>query len=221
MGPLPQGLTLRQSMILGTAGFTAAQCVTAIGDRNIDPAEGEVVVTGASGGVGCLAVAILARCGFRVAAVTGKPERHEWLRKLGASTILDRTDVLDDSDRPLLKARWVAAVDTVGGKTLATLVRSVQYRGCVTACGLVGGDQLSLTVYPFILRGVSLVGIDSAKCPRKSRLEIWNKLSGNWKPEQLDALAQEITLAEVPQVMEDLLAGRAASRTIVRPTDGL
>ncbi len=219
--PLPQELTLRESMILGTAGFTAAQCVTAIVDRNIDPTGGEVVVTGASGGVGCLAVAILARCGFRVAAVTGKRERHEWLRKLGASTILDRTDVLDDSERPLLKARWVAAVDTVGGKTLAAIVRSIEHRGCVTACGLVGGDQLSLTVYPFILRGVTLVGIDSAKCPRESRLEIWGKLARDWKPEQLDGLAKEITLAEVPQVMDDLLAGRAAGRTIVRPTDGL
>jgi putative YhdH/YhfP family quinone oxidoreductase len=215
--PLPAGLSLREAMIYGTAGFTAAQCVTAIVDRGICPERGPVVVTGATGGVGSLAVAILAKLGYDVHAVTGKRERHDWLRRLGAQTILRREEVIDTTGRPLLTARWAAAVDTVGDPPLATLLRSIDHRGCVAACGLVAGAELELTVYPFILRGVVLAGIDSAKCPRPERLEMWQKLAGPWRVEQLDQIAEEITLDELPERVQRILAGRIVGRTIVVP----
>ncbi len=214
---LPAGLTLREAMIYGTAGFTAAQCVTAILERGIQPDRGAVVVTGATGGVGSVAVAILAKLGYDVDAVTGKTDHHDFLRRLGARKILARNDVLDASDRPLLAARWAAAVDTVGGKPLATILRSIDHRGCAAACGLVAGAELELTVYPFILRGVTLAGIDSAKCPRPQRLEMWQKLAGPWRIEQLDELANEITLDELPEYVEKILAGQLVGRTVVAP----
>jgi putative YhdH/YhfP family quinone oxidoreductase len=214
---LPAGLPLRDAMIYGTAGFTAAQCVTAIVERGIGPERGPVVVTGATGGVGSLAVVILAKLGYDVAAVTGKRERHDWLRQLGARTILGRDEVIDTSDRPLLSARWAAAVDTVGGRPLATILRSIDHRGCVAACGLVAGAELVLTVYPFILRGVTLAGIDSAKCPRPQRLEMWQKLAGPWRVEQLERIADEITLDELPDRVQKILAGQIVGRTIVAP----
>ncbi|MEX2091493.1 MAG: oxidoreductase [Pirellulales bacterium] len=219
--PLPSGLTLRDTMIYGTAGFTAAQCVTAIVDRGIGPERGEVVVTGATGGVGSLSVAILAKLGYQVAAVTGKLDRHDWLRELGAATILSRTDVLDETERPLLSERWAAAVDSVGGRTLATLLRATKYRGVVAACGLVGGDKFSTSVYPFLLRGVTLAGIDSAKCPRPQRLDIWQKLSGPWRVEKLNRLASEATLDELPERIRQILAGGIVGRTIVVPTSAI
>jgi acrylyl-CoA reductase (NADPH) len=215
--PLPGGLTLRETMIYGTAGFTAAQCVSAITARGIEPSRGPVVVTGSTGGVGSIAVAILAKLGYEVEAVTGKVEHHEWLRKLGARTILNRSDLADDSDRPLLRSRWAAAVDTVGGKPLATILRSTQHRGCVAACGLVAGIDIPMTVYPFILRGVMLAGIDSANCPRRERLEMWEKLAGPWNVADCDSLADEITLDELPDRIQKILAGQIAGRTLVVP----
>jgi putative YhdH/YhfP family quinone oxidoreductase len=215
--PLPAGLSVREAMIYGTAGFTAAQCVTAIVERGIPPDRGPVVVTGATGGVGSLAVAILAKLGYDVAAVSGKPEMRDWLRQLGARTVLDREEVTDTSDRPLLSTRWAAAVDTVGGQCLATILRSVDHRGCVAACGLVAGADLKLTVYPFILRGLTLAGIDSAKCPRPERLEMWRKLAGPWRIEQLEEIADEITLDDLPDRVSKILAGRNVGRTLVLP----
>ena len=215
--PLPSGLTLRETMIYGTAGFTAAQCVAAIVARGIEPGRGPVVVTGSTGGVGSIAVAILAKLGYEVEAVTGKAEHHDWLRKLGADTILNRDDVSDDSDRPLLRSHWAAGVDTVGGKPLATILRSTQHRGCVAACGLVAGTDLPTTVYPFILRGVTLAGIDSANCPRRERLEMWEKLSGPWHVAQLDSIVDEITLDELPDRIQRILAGQIVGRTVVVP----
>jgi putative YhdH/YhfP family quinone oxidoreductase len=215
---LPPGLSHREAMIYGTAGFTAAQCVTAIAQHGIEPGRGPVVVTGATGGVGCLAVAILAKLGYDVAAVTGKRDQHDWLRRLGAGTILGREDVIDESDRPLLGSRWAAAVDTVGGKPLETILRSMQHRGCAAACGLVAGADINLTVYPFILRGVTLAGIDSAKCPRPQRLEMWQNLAGPWRIDRLHELANEVTLDELPDSIEKILSGQMAGRTIVAPT---
>lgn len=215
--PLPAGLTLRESMIYGTAGFTAAQCVTAIVERGIKPERGPVVVTGATGGVGSLSVAILAKLGYEVAAVTGKPGERSWLHRLGAAKILDRHEVLDASDRPILGARWAAAVDTVGGKPLATIVRSLDHRGCVAACGLVAGTDVPLTVYPFILRGVTLAGIDSAKCPRPQRMEIWQKLSGPWRLDLLDDVAEMTTLDTLPKSIAEILAGEIVGRMLVVP----
>jgi len=215
--PLPAGLKLRDAMSYGTAGFTAAQCVTAIVERGIRPERGPVVVTGATGGVGSLAVAILAKLGYEVAAITGKATQHNWLRRLGAAKIYGRKEVTDTTDRPLLSARWAAAVDTVGGVPLATIVRATQHRGCVTACGLVAGTNVPLTVFPFILRGVTLSGIDSAKCPRPQRLEMWQKLAGPWRVEHLDELTEVITLDDLAKRVEEMLAGELVGRTLVVP----
>jgi putative YhdH/YhfP family quinone oxidoreductase len=214
---LPGGLDTREAMIYGTAGFTAAQCVTAIVERGIEPNRGPVVVTGATGGVGSISVAILAKLGYDVAAVTGKRDRHEWLKRLGARLVLDRSELSPSDDRPLLAARWAAAVDTVGGRPLAAILRSMHHRGCAAACGLVAGPELSLTVYPFILRGVTLAGIDSAKCPRPQRLQMWQKLAGSWRVEQLESLAQEATLDELPERVRMILAGQITGRTLILP----
>lgn len=218
--PLPPTLTPKQAMTYGTAGFTAAQCVMAIQLRDIGPERGEVVVTGASGGVGSVAIAILAKLGYRVVAVSGKPEQADLLKQLGADRVIPRQDLDDRSDAPLLNAKWAAAVDTVGGNTLATIIRSLDHRGCVAACGLVGGAELPLTVYPFILRGVTLFGIDSAKCPREPRLEVWKKLAGEWDvSDQLAPLAREVTLSQVPHEVELMLAGKNHGRILVRPVE--
>lgn len=219
--PLPHGLTLRESMIYGTAGFTAAQCVAAIVAHGVEPTRGPVVVTGATGGVGSISVAILAKLGYQVEAVTGKLEHHDWLRKLGAQSIIDRNDVIDETDRSLLAARWAAAVDSVGGNPLATILRSTGHRGCVSACGLVAGVDIHLTVHPFILRGVTLAGIDSAKCPRPERLDIWQKLAGPWRISHLDEIADEITLDELPDRIQKILAGKIVGRTIVTPRSAM
>ncbi len=217
--PLPDGLSLRESMIYGTAGFTAAQSVQAILDHEIDTSRGPVVVTGASGGVGCMAVALLAKLGYEVVAVSGKESAHDLLRELGAVEILPRDKVVDKSDGPLLGSRWSAAVDTVGGATLATLIRSTMHRGCVTACGLVGGHELPLTVYPFILRGVTLVGIDSEKCPMPERLAIWSRLAGEWKLDRLESMVSStVNLTGLDKPIEAILAGRICGRTLVEPT---
>ncbi len=218
--PLPEGLSIDEAMTLGTAGFTATQCVAAIDRHGVEPGDGDVVVTGATGGVGTLAVAILSKLGYRITAVTGKADRHEMLRGLGAAEVVGREEVDDRSDRPLLGERWAAAVDTVGGNTLATIVRSTRHRGCVTACGLVGGDALPLSVYPFILRGVALMGIDSAKCPRGPREYVWRQLSGPWKPDGLDGLRREADFSSLPGEVEAMLAGGALGRLVVRPTTG-
>ena len=218
--PLPETLTPREAMIYGTAGFTAAQCVHAIQHHGIEPDRGEVVVTGATGGVGSVAIALLANLGYTVVAVTGKPEYADLLMELGAERIIGREEVDDQSDKQLLPSQWAAAVDTVGGNTLATLLRSTSYRGCVAACGLVGGDELPLTVYPFILRGVTLSGIDSAKCPRGPRLEAWNLLSGAWNVvEKLEPLAREVTLSQVSTEVDAMLAGKNHGRILVRPQE--
>lgn len=214
--PRPAPLSLQECMIYGTAGFTAGLCVAEFERHEVSPAAGDVVVTGASGGVGSLAVAILARLGYRVTAVTGKTAAHELLRRLGAAEIVGREALQDSGDRPLLKAQWAAAVDTVGGDVLAAIIRSTGPRGCVAACGLVGGDQLNLTVYPFILRGVTLAGINSVDTPMPQRRMIWEKLAGPWRPAGLDELATEIDLDQVAEYAARLKAGQAIGRTVVR-----
>jgi putative YhdH/YhfP family quinone oxidoreductase len=205
-------------MIFGTAGFTAALSVDALQAHGITPERGDVVVTGASGGVGCLAVAILAHLGYRVVAVTGKPEAAELLvGRLGASRTISREEATDSSNKPLLATRWVGAIDTVGGNMLATVLRSTDRSGCVAACGLVGGADLAITVYPFILRGVTLAGIDSAECPGSKRLAMWSKLAGPWKPPNLEAVVQQVTLDGLSARIVDILAGRILGRVLVQP----
>ena len=216
--PLPAGLSLEESMILGTAGFTAAQSVQALIHHAVGPQSGPVVITGASGGVGCLSVAILARLGYEVVAVTGKPDAHDFLRQLGAAHVIGRDEVTDDGRKPLLAERWAGGVDTVGGAVLTNLLRSTQHRGCVTACGLVAGTDLPLSVYPFILRGVTLAGIDSAQCPMAARREIWTKLAGEWKPDDLASLATRIDLSQLDEKIADILAGSIRGRVLVLPT---
>ncbi|HUT88665.1 MAG TPA: YhdH/YhfP family quinone oxidoreductase [Thermoguttaceae bacterium] len=213
--PLPEGLSLRESMMLGTAGLTAGFCVDALRKHDVRPESGQVVVTGASGGVGSFAVAILAKLGYHVAAVTGKTTAHEYLKSLGAAEILPREAVDDTSGKPLLSRRWAGAVDTVGGNTLSTILRSMQLSGCVAACGNAAGFDLPITVYPFILRGVTLAGIDAAWCPIPLRHETWHRLAAEWKPDCLDAIARFIDFEELPPQFDEILAGRLTGRLAV------
>jgi putative YhdH/YhfP family quinone oxidoreductase len=213
--PLPEGLSLREAMILGTAGFTAAQCADALLRNGLCPSHGPIVVTGATGGVGSLAVKLLARLGFTVSAVTGKAHQAPRLVRWGATQVLDRSAVLDTSDKPLLSARWAGGVDTVGGPTLATLVRQTKPYGVVAACGLVGGTDLHLTVHPFILRGVILAGIGSAMLPYERRLEIWRKLSGTWRIPDLEEVATVVTLDKLEGAVEQILRGEIVGRVLV------
>lgn len=218
--PRPAGLSLYGAMILGTAGFTAAQCVQAIELNGVAPGAGEIVVTGATGGVGCLAVKLLAKLGYQVAAVTGKLNLESRLKGWGATRVIGRDDVVDRSDRPLLSAHWAGAVDTVGGQTLATIVRQTQPYGVVSACGLVGGTELPLTVHPFILRGVTLAGIGSALLPRDRRLAIWHKLSHDWKLANLEELATTVPLADIEEHVQRILRGEVVGRTVVEVAEG-
>lgn len=215
--PVPEGLTAREAMILGTAGFTAAQCVAALVEHGIAPEDGEIVVTGATGGVGILAIKILAKLGYAAVAVSGKDAEHGWLIEQGARRVVSRQEFVDASTRPLLAPNWAAGIDTVGGQALSTIIRALKHRGCVAACGVVGGADLPLTVYPFILRGVTLAGIDSAWCPDHRRADIWQRLGGVWKPDGLERLASHVSLDEVLPAVERMLAGKMIGRTIVEP----
>ena len=210
--PLPDGLTLEESMILGTAGFTAAMSVEKLADIPTDA--GPVLVTGATGGVGSMAVAILAKLGYAVTAVSGKPET-EFLKRLGASEIIPRQTFVENATAPVLKARWAAAVDTVGGDILATAIKSTRPWGKVTCCGLVASPDLSLTVFPFILRGVSLHGIDSQHYPSEPRRALWEKLACDWKPDHLKEMATHICLDQLNPAIENMLKGRLKGRTVV------
>lgn len=214
--PLPEGLTLRQSMVLGTAGFTAGLCIEALRRHDVHPDGGEVVVTGASGGVGSMAVAILSKLGYQVAAVTGKPSAHAFLRSLGAAEILPREAVDDRSGKPLLSGRWAGAVDVAGGNVLGTILRALRHGGCVAACGLTAGFDLPVTVYPFILRMVTLSGIDAAECPIPLRHETWERLARPWKIDYPQEYVREIELADVPPAIDDILAGKITGRTVIR-----
>ena len=211
----PQSLSLRQSMIYGTAGFTAAQSVEKLVNHPVLPEQGKILISGATGGVGSIAVSIMAKLGYSITAVSGKPEAEGFLTKLGANEIISREQAADSLGKPLLKEKWAGVIDTVGGEILATAIKSTGYGGAVTCCGNVSSPELPLTVYPFILRGVSLLGIDSAKCPLHNRQRIWQKLAGEWKIENLDSLATEFTLHELPAIIEKMLQGRQTGRVIV------
>jgi acrylyl-CoA reductase (NADPH) len=213
--PLAKGMTLKQAMAIGTAGFTAMQSVIALERHGLKPGGREVLVTGAAGGVGSTAVAILAKLGYKVAASTGRPEQHEYLKSLGATTIVDRAELAVTSKKPIESERWAAAIDSVGGDTLATALRTVEAHGSVAACGLAGGMVLNTTVIPFILRGVTLIGIDSPKVDKAGRLEIWSRLGTDLPLEKLDAMTQVRPLAEVFAAGEEILAGKIRGRLVI------
>lgn len=212
--PLPAGLTARQAMIVGTAGLTAMLCVLALEEAGVVPASGEVVVTGASGGVGSTAVALLSALGYQVAAVTGRESTHDYLRKLGASRIVPRGEFADT--RPLEKQIWAGAVDTVGGTVLAKLLAQTNYSGCVAACGLAGGFDLPTTVMPFILRNVRLQGVDSVSAPLARRTQAWERLANALPDSFYESAATEITLEEAPEVAEAFLNNAVQGRTLVK-----
>jgi putative YhdH/YhfP family quinone oxidoreductase len=212
---LPDNLTLRQSMIYGTAGFTAALSVSALEEHDIAPSQGQILVTGATGGVGSLAVGLLAQAGYEVVAATGKTDQASFLHDLGAAEVIHRDEVRDATGRPLLKGRWAGALDTVGGEYLATILKSTRYGGAVTCCGLVASPELATTVYPFILRSVSLLGVDSQECPMHTRLRLWQKLSTEWKLATLDHLATECPLEGVEAGIERILQGEQTGRLVV------
>jgi len=211
----PVDLSLYQTMQIGTAGFTAAQCVDRLLHFGVLPDQGPVLVTGATGGVGTTAISLLHKMGFVVAGVTGKQEEHEFLRQLGCSTLLNRTRAVGRQSAALLRERWAGVVDTVGGEILASAIKASRYDGVVTCCGNAASGELPLTVYPFILRGVSLVGIDSAACPLKRRRAIWQKLSGPWRLDILDDISTTLTLEQVSTAIDSMLAGKIRGRIVV------
>jgi acrylyl-CoA reductase (NADPH) len=212
--PLPDGLTPFEAMALGTAGFTAGLSVMRLERNGLHPARGKVVVTGSTGGVGSIAVAALARLGYDVTAITGKDDAREYLEQLGAREVLSRT-TLEMGTRPLEKAQWAGAVDAVGGDMLAWLTRTVDYWGGIASTGLTGGIELHTTVMPFILRGVSLIGIDSVACPMEIRTEVWRRLATDMKPPALRSIATEIPLDGLHGAFTTLLAGKARGRFVV------
>jgi len=214
--PLPNGLSLKEAMAFGTAGFEAALSLHQLEKMGLTPQNGPVLVTGATGGVGSMAVSIFAKKGYTVAASTGKQSEHTYLKELGASDILSREDVSVESNRPLEKERWAGSIDTVGGATLAYLIRTTKYSGSIAACGLTGGSTVNTTVFPFILRGVNLLGIDSVFCPMELRRKLWQYMATDLKPSQLTSMIHEITLDELPQVTASLLKVGVRGRTVVR-----
>lgn len=212
----PAGISLRESMIYGTAGFTAALSVYRLMDCGVATNQGKILVSGATGGVGSIAVSILAKEGYQVAAVSGRAETRDYLLELGAQEIISADDATDTSGKPLLPAKWAGAIDTVGGPLLATTIKSMQYGGAVTCCGNVASPDLPLTVYPFILRGVTLMGIDSQNCPMPTRVQVWQNLADKWKLPHLDKMTTETTLEGLTEEIDLILQRKHKGRTIVR-----
>lgn len=213
--PLPKGLSLRESMMLGTAGFTAAYGVHHIMRNGTSPAEGPVLVTGATGGVGSLAVALLSQNGYDVIAATGKTDQTDYLHSLGASGVIHRDEITDTSGKPLLTSRWNAVFDAVGGSMLDVAIRQTQHNGTVACCGNILGGELTTSIYPFILRGISLVGIDSGICLMPMRQTIWQRLAGEWKPSCLERICRESSLSELSNEIDKILAGGQVGKVVI------
>lgn len=212
--PLPERFSPQQAMAIGTAGYTAMLCVLALERHGVTPAHGEILVTGAAGGVGSVAIAVLAKLGYTVVAVSGRTEEADYLKRLGASEVLGRAEFAAPG-KPLGKERWAGAVDVVGSHTLANVCATTKYRGVVTACGLAGGMDFPATVAPFILRGVTLAGIDSVMCPRTERLEAWRRLGADLDISKLETISTEISLAEAIPAASKLINGEIRGRVIV------
>ena len=215
--PLPDNLSLKEAMIFGTAGFTAALSIHRLEENGLAPEKGKVLVTGATGGVGSIAVSMLAKRGYQVVASTGKESEHEYLHKIGANVIISREEVNGDKINALDKQLWQGAVDPVGGKTLASILSKLTYNGSVAVSGLTGGAEVPTTVYPFILRGINLLGIDSVFCPMELRRLIWSRITTDLKPDRIvDLIDQEISLEDLPLALSKILEGKARGRVIVR-----
>ncbi len=214
---LPKGLTMKEAMAFGTAGFTAALSIHRLEENGLTPEKGPVLVTGATGGVGSLAVSMLAKKGYHVVASTGKQSAHEYLKAIGAKEIIDREELTPEKIPALNKQNWAGAVDPVGGKTLAYVLSSMKYGGSVAVSGLTGGTNVPTKVFPFILRGINLLGIDSVFCPMELRMKLWDKMASEFKPESLLAdIGQEISLDALPAVLPEILKGTVKGRTIVK-----
>ncbi len=212
----PAGLSLREAMALGTAGLTAALCIDKLEQAGLEPGGGEILVTGATGGVGSVAVALLSQLGYKVAAVTGKADQAEFLTRLGAKQIVERSALQAGTEKPLLKEQWAGAVDTVGGDILFNVVKSLRRGASVSCCGLTAGTGFQGSVLPFILRGVNLLGVDSVEIPLVVKASMWDKLSVQWKLPNLNDLVQEIPLEDLPVAIERILAGQQTGRMLVR-----
>jgi putative YhdH/YhfP family quinone oxidoreductase len=213
--PLPESLSLRESMIMGTAGFTAAIGIHHLRHNNLEPESGTILVTGATGGVGTMAIAILFKLGYEVTAATGKMDQESFLKTLGASSIIPRDKVQDNSSRPLLNSSWAGAIDTVGGIMLDTAIRQTKHNGTVACCGSVLGHELHTNVYPFILRGIHLAGMDSGNFLMEQRKQLWQKLASSWKPDKLETLAKECSLDELSDEIDRILEGKQVGRVLV------
>ena len=213
--PLPANLTAKESMSYGTAGLTAALMVNALLENDVTPSVGEILVTGATGGVGSVAVAILAKLGFDVCAVTGKADQATFLKGLGANSVVSRDEIIDEK-RPMLKERWAGVIDVVGGSLLSSAIKSTKYTGTVTCSGMVGDINFTSSIFPFILRGVKLIGIDSVECPMNKRLKVWNKMANEFKPDCLAELTSEIALEDTIEQLMAMLEGKSKGRFVVK-----
>jgi acrylyl-CoA reductase (NADPH) len=211
----PEGLSAAQAMAVGTAGFTAMLAVMALERHGLRPGAGDVLVTGAAGGVGSVAIALLSALGHRVVAATGRPEERDYLMDLGAADLIERAALATKPSRPLDRERWAGAIDAVGGSTLATILTQLEYRASVAACGLAGGIDLPVTVIPFLLRGVNLLGIDSVMCPREERTEAWRRLAQDLPLDRLERMTRIEPLAAVPELAPKILRGEVRGRTVI------
>ena len=212
---LPDGLTPARAMAIGTAGFTAALAVIALERHGLEPRSGEIAVTGAAGGLGSIAVALLARRGYSVTASTGRARTHDYLREIGAKAVVDRAELAQKPEKPLLSERWAGAVDSVGGSTLASLLAGMRYRASVAACGLAGGSALETTVMPFIIRGVNLLGIDSVMAPTAERREAWSRIVRDLPMDLLDRMTTTVGLKDLPELGSRILKGEVQGRVVV------
>ncbi|MFT0211025.1 YhdH/YhfP family quinone oxidoreductase [Pseudomonas sp. F1_0610] len=212
----PTALSLRESMLLGTAGLTAALCVNKLEHAGLNPEDGAVLVTGATGGVGSIAVALLAKLGYQVVAATGKAQEYDYLMSLGAAEVISREALLEKQERPMLAPKWAGIIDTVGGDLLFNCVKALKYGASAACCGLTAGVEFNANVFPFILRGVNLLGVDSVELPLEVKQEMWSKLATTWHLNNLEKLSQEINLTDVPEAIEKILKGTHKGRYLVK-----